>query len=128
MAMRGLYCLASCILAFVLSGCLTQRMVQVGARTPAAFGDLKVYGTANVPFEYEEVAVLAQGYNMGHYTEEACFKMFAEKAREVKADAVLNFKMEIVPGVGGFLFVMTAINPTSSCMTLSGVAVKIKRP
>ena len=122
------YCLASCALAVVLSGCMTQRMVQVGARTPAAFGDIKVYGTTEVPFEFEEVAVLAQGYDMWTYTEEECFKMFAEKALAVKADAILNFKIEVVPGCGGFMFVTATIGPTTSFMTLSGTAVRIKRP
>ena len=115
---------ATCLLA----GCITQRLVQVGARTPSSFGDIKVYGTANVPFEYEELAVLAQGTDMSVYSEDESLKMFAEKALAVKADAILNFKIEVMPGVGGFFAVFSAIGPGTSYMTLSGTAVKIKRP
>ena len=122
------YFLAVCGLAVVLSGCAVQHTVPLATRTPTSFGNIKLYGTDNVPFEYEELASLSQAYDMDPYTEEESLRLFAAKAQEVGADAILNFRMESLPGTGGFFFVASAIGPRTSYLSLSGTAVKIKRP
>ncbi len=124
-----IYCLAAIGLVVLVFGCASvQHTVPLVTRTPTVFGNVKVYGTGSVPFEYEELASLAQGYSMWHFTLEESLARFAAKAQEVGADAILNFKMEVSPAAGGFFFVFSVIGPTSSFVTLSGTAVKIKRP
>lgn len=112
------------MVSLCMGGCMTQCLVPVGARTPAYCGNVKLYGTDNVPFEYEEIAVLAHGYDLHHSTVEEAVQAFVAEAQKVGADAVVSFKMEITAHSGGFVVVV----PTPETLSLSGVAVKIKRP
>jgi hypothetical protein len=113
----------------LVSGCATQRAVPLGVRTPAVCGNVKLYGTDNVPFEYEEIACLAQSYDMTVHDLDECLRLFAAKAQELGADAVLGFRMQNESGTGGFLGVTwSTIGDSTSYLHLTGVAVKIKRP
>jgi hypothetical protein len=122
---------AACIALVLLfsAGCITQRTVPLGARTPAACGNLKLYATDNVPFEYEEIACLAQSFDMFAYGMDDCLRLFAAKAQELGADAILDFHMENGPGVGGvFGVTWSNLGDSTSYLHLTGVAVKIRRP
>lgn len=116
----------ACVLgaSLCLTGCMNQCLVPVASRTPDYCGNVKLYGTDNVPFEYEELAVLSQGYNLGAFTPEQAVQMFVADAQKVGADAIVSFKMEISSQAGGFWLVINV----PKHLSLSGVAVKIKRP
>ena len=112
-----------------LSGCASvERVVPLGAKTPSVFGNVKLYGTDNVPFEYEEIAAVSQTYSAFDYGYEDCLKLFAARVQQLGADAVLNFKVDQDETPKGFLLVVTVISPSLGWLHLSGTAVKIKRP
>lgn len=110
-----------CVLA---TGCATGRVVPVATRTPASFGHIKLYGTDNVPFEYEELGVIGQLYDK-QFSMDQCLRMFAEEAEKLGADAILNFRVEPGEAYGGFILVL---GDHYAHVTLTGVAVRIKKP
>ena len=112
----------------LLSGCAMQHTVPLATATPKSFGKIRLYGTENVPFEYEEIASLAQTRGLAFSSKEECLNVFAESAEELGADAILNFRMELLPSTLGFLVVFARITPDRCYLSLSGTAVKIKRP
>ena len=116
------YVAACGIVAVTLTGCKTVYKVPLGQRTPTECGNVKLYGTENVPFEYEEISTIALMYQ--HTPQDECLRQFVAEAQRLGADAVLNFMLEPVNDTGGFMFVGTAQNTT----LVKGVAVKIKRP
>jgi len=123
------YCLAALSLATIVSGCVyAQRSFPLAGRTPSYCGNIKIYGTDNVPFEYEEIASLAHGYDTFWFTPDDCLRQFAAQAQGLGADAVLNFKLEQQAGVTGFILVGNLLGQNSGYLYLTGTAVKIKRP
>jgi len=123
------YGLAVWSLALLLSGCVSaQRAVPLAGRTPSYCGNIKLYGTDNVPFEYEEIASLAHGYDAFWFPLDDCLRQFAAQAQGLGADAVLNFKVEQHGGVGGFFLVISSLGQNAGYLYLTGTAVKIKRP
>ena len=118
----SLYVVACGIVAVTLTGCKTVYKVPLGQRTPTDCGNVKLYATAIVPFEFEEISTIALMYQ--HTPHDECLRQFVAEAQRLGADAVLNFMLEPVNETGGFLFVGTGQNTT----LVKGVAVKIKRP
>jgi hypothetical protein len=109
------------LVAMFLSGCVNPCTVMTGARTPADFGNIKVYGTDNVPFEYDEIGFHCVVVDADQQT---ALRTFATQTQNMGADAILNFHIRPVYATGGFFFVMS----DTSQYEVSGVAVKIKRP
>ena len=107
-----------------VAGCRSVQTLPVAQRTPTQCGNIKLYGTDNVPFEYQELGVI--GVTVTHQSLNDCLEAFAGEARKMDADAVLNFRVVPVQGTGGFMYVTTISQDNRVCMT--GVAVKIKRP
>lgn len=119
--------MVSLLLATILlgaSGCITRYSTALGSRTPPACGNVKLYGTDNVPFEYEELSFLSQTYDQ-LYSRDDALRSFATEAQSLGADAVLNFRLEsewIGDNWFGFTIAM------AQQFKLTGVAVKIKKP
>ena len=87
---------------FLLSACETMHSFSIPSveKTPAAFGDIPIYYSDIVPFEYEEIGiVLVWGNN-----QENAIKEMASKAKSVGADAIINFRATY--GVGGLYIVV----------------------
>jgi hypothetical protein len=112
------------ILVFGTS-CVSKQAIVAGDRSGALYGNVKIYGTDNVPFEYEEVGVIGHVYHKNVYSKEQFMREFVAEAQQMGADAILDFKIEPVP-VGGGVFVVV-VTP-GDFVRLTGVAVKIKRP
>ena len=101
-------------------GCQTwifEHSIPIADRATPEWGSLKVYATDNVPFEYEEIGFVTISYHTNRYgepNEKDMLSKFRDRALEMGADAVLNFRYEALG-----LYYLTHV---------SGVAVKIKRP
>ena len=116
------YCLVM-MLGFALPGCRTAYIVPVAQDTSRALcGNIKLYGTTNVPFEYEELSVVAIMYD--GMTQDACLSDFIATVQKLGADAVLNFSLDPTVDSEGFWLVID----DCSRIRVKGVAVKIKRP
>lgn len=115
--------LAAVVMVCLLTGCISVQTVSLAQRTPAACGGVKLYGTANVPFEYEEIGTVAIVHAGG--TQEEWLREFTAEAQRLGADAVLNFMLEPVYHSGGFMLV---VPHTDNTVVVKGVAVKVKRP
>ena len=108
--------------ALLLAGCQSVQTLPVAQRTPSQCGDIKLYGTDNVPFEYEELGVI--GIYVTYKSMEEALQVFMAEAQKMRADAVLNLRVQPGIGVGGFFLVITLPNK----IYITGTAVKIKRP
>ena len=125
--------MGKCLLVLLTAGCLCgcgsiKSSIPVSVRTPAYCGNIKLYGTDNVPFEYEELGVVALR-ETDFTTLEDKLSAFVREAQKLGADAVVNFRVEpindivvVVFGFGG------GAGPCKDSYLLTGVAVKIKRP
>lgn len=113
----------------MVSGCGTiKASVPVAVRTPVYCGSVKLYGTDNVPFEYEELGVVALYAHESSSLEEKVTQ-FVNEAQKMGADAILNFRVEpvndivlVIFGFGG------GAGPCHGGYRITGVAVEIKRP
>jgi len=98
--------------------------VPIATRTPAACGNIRLYGSYNVPFEFEEMGVVSViCYDV---SENEMLSRFASEASKLGADAVLNFSIEQQSGLHvlfGF-----GLHHISDVITLRGTAVRIKKP
>lgn len=129
MIRRVMMCIPYCVFAVSLCGCSTVKSsVPVAIRTPAYCGNVKLYGTDNVPFEYEELGIVSLAA-LEHTTQEAKIEAFVNEARKMGADAIVNVTIEpandmvlVIFGFGG------GGSPHPNSYRLSGVAVKIRRP
>ncbi len=108
----------------MITGCITPCTVLTAGKTPPVFGNIKLYGTDNVPFEYEEIGV--QSFIYINNDQEGALKTYADQVRGLGAEAVLNFRIRRVMFVQSFLGFGFIPNPTQ--FEMEGVAVKIKRP
>jgi len=116
-------------LVALMCGCGSVRMsMPIAVRTPAYCGEMKLYGTDNVPFEYEELGVVAVFENDWTSVEDKMDKFISE-AQKMGADAIVNFSIEpandivlVFFGFGG------GAGPCSCSYLIKGVAVKVKRP
>ena len=118
------YSVSCGLLAFALAGCVTPCTVLTATKTPPAFGNIKLYGTDNVPFEYEEIGVHSLFYSKVDL--DGALNQYAEQVRNLGADAVLGFRVSHVVSHQAILGFSLFWNDTQ--YELSGVAVKIKRP
>ena len=110
----------------VLSGCQSMDesvcVINLAQNTPRQCGNIKLYGSDSVPFEYEEIAAI--GTYKTWADESEALEFFIKEAEKLKADAVINFRVQPGIGVGGLFLVITM----PSKMHLTGTAVRIKRP
>jgi hypothetical protein len=111
-----------CAALLLSSGCRTVYVVPVAQRTPSTCGNIRLYGTDNVPFEYEELGVI--GLTFEDASQDQCLQAFVSEAQKMGADAILGFRIEPVVFSGGFMLVVCNHSETR----LTGVAVRIKRP
>lgn len=116
-------------LMIVFCGCATVKSsIPVAVRTPAYCGSVKLYGTENVPFEYEELGVVSL---LSHDTTslEEKISAFVGEAQKLGADAIVNFMaVQMNDDVGVILGFGYGGGPCKNYYRLTGVAVKTKRP
>lgn len=108
--------------AVLLGGCQTVHVVPVAQRTPAFCGNVKLYGTDNVPFEYEELGIVS--VSLSHATTDEVLQLFVSEVQKLGADAALNVRFQSVNRTGGFFLVLTLPNDN----LITGTAVKKTRP
>lgn len=108
--------------ALLLAGCQSyhaQHIALTGVQAPPEWGKIRVYATSMVPFEFEEIGFVQIHYEADpgaqqDFSDKAQIGKFIDKAREMGADAILNFRAERVGTYWNF--------------SVTGVAVKIKKP
>jgi len=110
------------IAVLLTAGCHSRTViVPTGKITPP--WRIPVYATDNVPFEYEEIALVSTIACIEADVEKATSR-FQKAVDQLGADAVLNFRLEYDISVGGFMVVVS----DAEYVRITGVAVKIKRP
>ncbi len=119
------YVLGMALGAALLTGCASTHTVPLGSRTANIYGGMQLYGTSNVPFAYEELGFITHTYHKDSYKKDQAMRLFVEEAQKMGADAVVNFRFDILTGTGGFWLVLTE---PKVYYNLTGVAVKITRP
>ena len=113
------------LLLAVLSGCVSAYNVGMAGKTPVSMGNVKLYSTDSVPFEYEElgfVSVRVDGSPFGPPTQDYALGIFQREVAKTGADAVLNFRVEEAFWSSWLFF------PGGSCARVFGTGVRIVRP
>jgi len=113
-----------------LPACGRTISVGVGSRASADWGDLKVFSTDVVPFEFEElsyISVTRPAASKERHIPNAMAE-FRKMAEQLGADAILNLRVDNVMATGGGGFVLVVVPGESNWVMISGVAVRIKRP
>lgn len=116
------------IVSAALTGCTHTYHVGMVSRTPSSMGNVKLYSTDCVPFEYEELGFVlvyadaGPGAWFGPPPQGFVLETFQKEVARTGADAVLNFRIDYISWSDWLLF------PPGSGATASGTAVKILRP
>ncbi len=89
------------VMGLGMVGCRSpQYVIPLGARSPAACGNIRLYATDNVPFEYEELGAIGGLYHKVK-SEDQRLRAFVAEARKLGADAIVNFSQE--PAIGALV-------------------------
>ena len=125
---RGIGTTALVVAFLAISGCVHSYHVGMGEKTPTALGQIKLYSTDNVPFEYQELSYVSCHVDGGvaelfrPRPQDEVLSSFRDQVVKAGGDAVINFRM-YASFHGGYL-----IFPGSYFTIVSGTAVKIRRP
>lgn len=104
---------AALLIVAGLSACVSRGTVDLGHHgSSSSNAGVKIYGTDNVPFEYEEIAFHFRAYQSSNVG--AATAHFCREVKQLDADAILNFRI--------------SPSPWRDDLRVEGVAVRIKRP